>query len=103
MTTPLRDDLNPHDRATVEPLEATHIDASPGDMTRYRLTVVKDPDGGLTVLSQIRPSVWQTSEFRGDYLELVTSAARRHTGEQGLRYDRAAITALLDAHIRKEG
>jgi len=102
MASPLSDSFDPTRHATRTPLRAFHIDASPGDMTRYRLTVTEGPHGGWLIASMVGPSLWRSTCEPGDYVELMASASPRHNrlDSPSAEYDRAAITALLDAHVR---
>jgi hypothetical protein len=73
---------------------AHHLDVSPGDMTRYRLTVVPRQGGGLIVLWDA--AVWYTSTDKGDdWLSPQTQQAAQHNA-----HTTAAIVAMLDEHVR---
>ena len=80
----------------VEECDAWYLDASPGDMTRYRLLCSLSPCGTLLV-HWLGGLTYKTGMFPGDWLECI-GGQERHG--QGAEYDREAIGRILDEHIR---
>lgn len=81
---------------TCTEITAYQIDVSPGDMTRYRLTVTPALDGGLLVAWEGQPSLWWALDTRGG--EVVPLAGARKG--DGLQYDAQMLRAILDEYVR---
>ena len=77
--------------------EGWEVDASPGDMTRYRLVVALDPAGGLLVAWPSQPSLWWADSNKGGEVRLLCGGRR---GRAEKAYDAAIIGCLLDEWVR---
>ena len=79
-------------------LEGYALDVSPGDMTRYKMTVTEDPDGGYLVTW--RRSLWWCGSERGGSVVVACSDEARHKQNATRDYDADIIGALLDRYVR---